>query len=390
MKIIHTSDWHIGHTLYNYDRSAEFEAMLTHIADIVHRESPDALLISGDIFHYSSPSATAQRLFVDSLLKIQQANPDMDIIATAGNHDSPSRIDADTALWAQQGISVIGAAIRRADESLDPDRHIIRLSNGKGVVVALPYISPHFLDMTKIRELIALARSSSPAECPIIVMAHLYTAGADTTGHDDDIGGLECVALSDFGSDYDYLALGHIHRPQDIKGSNGKARYCGTPLAVSFDEIFPHGVSIVELSTNKPPLIRFEEIEPTVPLKTIPAKPAPIDMALKELADLPDDLECYVRLNVLVKDFLPSSCQFLAADILKEKAAHLCYVMPTREDEATQKHDNYEMNIDEFKKTSPIDIAMRFYHDKHGSPIPQQHILMLQEIISELEQNAEQ
>ena len=88
MKILHTSDWHLGHTLYNYDRTAEQQAFLRQLTRIVTEEQPDAMVVSGDIYHYSSPAAATQKMYTDAMLNIHQACPGMAIVVTAGNHDS--------------------------------------------------------------------------------------------------------------------------------------------------------------------------------------------------------------------------------------------------------------------------------------------------------------
>ena len=91
MKILHTSDWHLGHTLYNYDRTAEQQAFLRQLTRIVTEEQPDAMVVSGDIYHYSSPAAATQKMYTDAMLNIHQACPGMAIVVTAGNHDSSSK-----------------------------------------------------------------------------------------------------------------------------------------------------------------------------------------------------------------------------------------------------------------------------------------------------------
>ena len=84
MKILHTSDWHLGHTLYNYDRSREQQAFLKQLIRIVAEEMPDAMVVSGDIYHYSTPSASTQKMYTDGMLEIHRACPEMTIVVTAG------------------------------------------------------------------------------------------------------------------------------------------------------------------------------------------------------------------------------------------------------------------------------------------------------------------
>ena len=104
MKILHTSDWHLGHTLYNYDRKEEQQDMLQQIIDITRKEQPDAFLLSGDVYDIPQPSASAQQLFSECMAQLHKAVPGMRIIVTAGNHDSGMRTEAFQSLLSMVGL----------------------------------------------------------------------------------------------------------------------------------------------------------------------------------------------------------------------------------------------------------------------------------------------
>ena len=108
MKVIHTSDWHIGQTLYQYSRDEEHKYFFNQLKNIVLEEKPDALIVSGDIFHASTPSVMAQRLYYHALVELSRLYDDLQIIVTAGNHDSPSRLEAPRELWEAFNVTVIG------------------------------------------------------------------------------------------------------------------------------------------------------------------------------------------------------------------------------------------------------------------------------------------
>ena len=108
MKIIHTSDWHIGQTLHQYSRDEEHKNFFNRLNDIVLEERPDALIVSGDIFHSATPTVISQRLYYHSLVELSQLYDDLQIIVTAGNHDSPSRLEAPRELWEAFNVTVIG------------------------------------------------------------------------------------------------------------------------------------------------------------------------------------------------------------------------------------------------------------------------------------------
>ena len=99
MKILHTSDWHLGHTLYNYDRTEEQMVMLLQMVNIVREQKPDVFLLCGDVYHTPQPSAAVQTMFTNALVEIRDANPDMTIVITAGNHDSGTKHDIFRTPW---------------------------------------------------------------------------------------------------------------------------------------------------------------------------------------------------------------------------------------------------------------------------------------------------
>ena len=145
MKIIHTSDWHIGQIFYEHDRTDEHEAFFKKLADIVRKERPDALLVSGDIFDSAMPSAQNQRLYTDSILGLMEACPGMTAVITAGNHDSGSRLETVRNLWEKAGVKVVGC-LARDNGQARYSGHIFRIpsvsGNGEaaGYVIALPHI----------------------------------------------------------------------------------------------------------------------------------------------------------------------------------------------------------------------------------------------------------
>ena len=111
-KFIHTSDWHLGQNFYGYDRTEEQADFLHQLAGIVRKHQPDALLVSGDIFHTAAPSSAAVTMYVNAMLDIHNACPTMTIVVIAGNHDSASRLQSDSRLWELAGVRVLGGPPR--------------------------------------------------------------------------------------------------------------------------------------------------------------------------------------------------------------------------------------------------------------------------------------
>lgn len=399
MKIIHTSDWHLGHVLFGYDRQTEQQSFLEQLTDIVRQEQPDVLVVSGDIYHSSTPSASVQKMYTDAMLGIHQACPSMTIVVTAGNHDSSSKLEIDGSLWEHFGVQVIGSIERKEDGTVNLDKHLIEVKNRQGntlgFVVAVPHVYPQnfpLLDEETSREnrqtcffqkLLDETSRRNPAQLPVVLMAHLSVEGSDRTGHDDTAGGIDYVPLRELGQGYDYLALGHIHCPQDLKGSQHRARYCGTPLAVNFDESYPHSVSVVELIHGQTPVIRTVEIKNPIPLVTLPKEPAPFQEVLQELQDFPNDLPAYLRLNVWIDDFLPPNANEQASEATKGKKAKFCYIKTTREQRLSDGSLEH-LSLHDLRTMSPLDIAKRYFLESEGTEMDEELCSMLDSVLKEI------
>lgn len=367
MKLIHTSDWHLGHMLYSYDRSDEFLHFFKELDNIVLEEHPDALLVSGDIFDVSSPSAAVARMFKDQLLRIHEIVPEMTIIVTAGNHDSASKIDIDRNLWKAGGINVIGT-VRRVDGMYDFSDNIVRVGD-KGYVVAIPYVNSVFMpriddDTSPVRSFFSMASSAveqlNTCGLPVVLMAHLTLESCDRRGHHDSyIGGVDAVSSDIFGPVFDYVALGHIHRRQSFEG--GRIAYSGSPLAISFDEDYTHSVSIVNICKGTEPEIIYKEIIPLRELLTLPEDGTDFKKMLKLLVRFPDKDESYIRPYVVQKDELPSDSSELAISKAREKRCRLC---PIKYEKITSERDESQITgitAAEFVETTPVDIARRYF-----------------------------
>jgi len=258
MKILHTSDWHIGRTLYGRKRYEEFKAFLSWLEETIHREQVDALLVAGDVFDTSSPSNRAQELYYRFLSRIATSSC-RHVVVIAGNHDSPSFLDAPRDLLKAINVHVIGSISDNRKEE------VLVLSKDDGsaemIVCAVPYLRDRDIRITeagetmedKERRLIegirrhyaeafALAerkRAELGAELPIIAMGHLFTTGGQTVDGDGVrelyIGSLAHVSAGIFPDGLDYLALGHLHVPQKVNNSE-VMRYSGSPLPMGFGE----------------------------------------------------------------------------------------------------------------------------------------------------------
>lgn len=361
MKILHTSDWHIGQTFYDYDRTEEHKHFFEQLKKIVREEKPDLLLVSGDLFHTSAPSIAAQELYNESLLGLRDeslAFGGMHIILIAGNHDSSSKLDVDGLLWKYFNTDVVGTVPRDNDESPENgefydfvfSKHIIPVRKNReseilGYVVAVPHcypqnfpnLNPEDGKQERMKSFIALLLNKcaelNTEAFPLILTAHTLVTGSNIRGHDSlIIGGLDNSDIGTFGSGWDYLALGHIHFPQEVKGSGGKARYSGSPFAMNFEEDYDHFVNIVEIEKRGDmPQVRQIPIKPLYEMVTLSAKELPEEKnscmdLLRVLEEYPAHKKAYIRLEVLETGELPSDYIQRVKTALKGKKARYCLI----------------------------------------------------------------
>ena len=312
-KVIHTSDWHLGARLHGWDRTDEEERFFSQLKAVVAKERPDALLIGGDIFDTGTPGNDVAKKFNDALLDISEVCPSMETVVIAGNHDSYSRLVVDESLWRRHHVHVFGIPAEDGDGRAVFPENVVDIPQ-KGVVAAVPFchernfpsvegapgasrIREYFAGMVQFAAKMAKGR-------PCVLMAHLAVGKeTDFTGQDRSmaIGGQECVDPDIFGTGYDYIALGHIHCPQWIKGGRKVARYCGTPRAIHFDETYEHGVDIVEVEPGKEPSLRTEVLKPLRDIVTVGGKEGlAFDDALKAVESLDSPAETYIRINVVL------------------------------------------------------------------------------------------
>lgn len=368
MIILHTSDWHLGTTLYGYDRMDDHIHFFSQLKEIVKQKKPDALLVSGDIFDISYPSAYCQKIFTDFLLELHEVSPEMVIIVTSGNHDSASRIEVNRNLWKSIGIHVIGN-VRKKDGIYDFTENIITVP-GKGYVAAVPFINRAYLaksdkedkpERTFFESLATCFIESNHMQLPFVLMAHLTVRKEVNKEQCKDMtGNINAVGYDIFNPIYDYVALGHIHFPHDID-QLGKVRYSGSPIAIGFDEDYPHSVTIINI--EKGGILSKEElvIYPLHNLVTYPSSPVDFKTAIKLLKKYPVDKADFIRLNVEDKNDLPSDCQEQATEAVKGKACKFCVIKYNRERANIEKMANEIISTVEFSEMTPCEVAKKLF-----------------------------
>lgn len=271
MRILHTADWHIGHRIYERSRLDEHEKFLDWLLEIIQEYQVELLLVSGDVFDTSLPSAESTNLYYRFLYRLFDKS-DAYTVITAGNHDSPRHLEAPREFLKMGRIHVVGLATKAAEcvFTFPPD-------NPRVAVSAVPYLSeselPHVSYEKEIerneryrerlKSFYADCVSAMPAEPYKILMGHLFVRGGEVTDSERNIqiGGATAVKARDFPEGVHYIALGHLHRPQKIKGADCPIRYSGSPIPLRFEEIDPRKkVYLLEFSKDGT-LMRDEEIE---------------------------------------------------------------------------------------------------------------------------------
>lgn len=311
MKIIHTADWHLGHRLYNYDRTDDEERFFSQLSATVRKERPDALVVCGDIFHSGAPGNDVAKRFTERLLDVQAGCPSMETVVIAGNHDSYSRLVVDKELWRRCRVHVFGMPAEDCEGRADFSGNVVEIP-GRGLIAAVPFCHSRNFPLAEGEDggdrarnyfdgLARYARTRAGG-LPTVLMAHLAVGGEiDLRGHDRSflVGGEERVGVGELGDGYDYIALGHIHCPQWVKGATKLARYSGSPRAIHFDEAYGHGVDVVTVEAGREPEVTTEVFEPLHALVTLCGDEGkPFDEALAEVAASALPPDTFIRVNV--------------------------------------------------------------------------------------------
>ncbi|HET6215281.1 MAG TPA: exonuclease SbcCD subunit D [Micromonosporaceae bacterium] len=282
MRILHTSDWHVGKVLKGQSRVDEHLAVLAELVDIARAEQPDLVIVAGDLFDSAAPSPDATKIVTRALSALRSAGSA--VVAIAGNHDNGAALDA-LRPWAEAaGIALRGAVRTAAD-------HLITGTTGEGEpwqLVALPFLSQRYaVRATEMFELTAAEASQTysdhlarmlaelcagfATDTVNLVTAHVTVVGAKTGGGERDAHTIQAYAVpaTVFPSGTHYVALGHLHRRQVVPGPC-PVHYSGAPLAVDFgEEENAPSVNVVEVTAQTPAKVRDVPVTSAVRLKTV-------------------------------------------------------------------------------------------------------------------------
>ncbi len=345
MKILHTADWHIGKVLHKYALRDELLLFFDWLIELIKSEQVDLLLVSGDIFDLANPAVVDRQVYYQLLSRLIKLN--VEVIITGGNHDAVGLLNAPQTVLNELKITVIGGA----EEDLNNE--LIEVKNAQGqlevVVAAVPFLrdkdlrsrdidAQHANRTEAIREGvkkhyadIADICSEKYPEVPIIAMGHLYAKGVTTSDSERDIhiGNAASIDSSIFSDVYDYVALGHIHRPQIVDKSD-YIRYSGSPIALSFSEkTDKKSLVIIEVSKGK---ITPPQIIEIPKFRSLSKFSGDLETVKKKIAEFKPDypLKSFVEIEVTEQTFSALTLQEVDALVSKYQDSEQFIILKAR------------------------------------------------------------
>ncbi|EKN3368895.1 exonuclease subunit SbcD [Yersinia enterocolitica] len=336
MRIIHTSDWHLGQHFFTKSRAAEHQAFLHWLIEQIKENQVDALIVAGDIFDTGAPPSYARELYNRFVVELQPTN--CQLVVLGGNHDSVSTLNESRGLLSYLNTTVISCA------SSNLDQQVIILKNRQNypaaLLCAIPFLRPRDLVTSQagesggqkqlaLQEAIAAhyqalyqraveLRTELGLPLPIIATGHLTTVGVTTSDSVRDIyiGTLDAFSAHAF-PPADYIALGHIHRAQQVAKTE-HIRYSGSPIALSFDELSKEkSVYLVEFAQQALASVTPIFIPQFQPMQLIKGDLAQIEQQLTKFADH-QGLPVWLDIEVATQDYLTDiqrRIQALAAEL---------------------------------------------------------------------------
>lgn len=396
MRILHTADWHLGHALRDWTREWEHDQFLAWLLATLEEERVDALLVSGDVFDTTNPSASSQLQWYRFLAQARRRMPALQVVVIGGNHDAAGRLEAPNPLLSSLEIDIIGALPRQLDPV--PERLVVPLRRGGEVaawVAAVPFLRP--ADLPAVREegqdpliegvrrvytrVTEAARARAAEGQPLVAMGHAYFVGGALSELSERkiLGGNQHALPADlFGPHVAYAALGHLHLAQKVGGLE-HVRYSGSPLPLSVTEAtYPHQALLVELAGGGLHDIRSLRIPRCVDVLRIPATGA---LSLEEAVEALRRLEApasarpeawpFVDVAVEVSKPEPALVRRIE-DALHGKGVRLVRV--TRHGRGQARSLGEALGVTSLRDLTPEQVFVELHQREHQQP-PQGELL---------------
>ncbi len=406
MRLLHTSDWHLGQTLHNFERGYEHQRFLDWLLDTAVAEQADALLVAGDVFDNANPSSASQKQLYRFLRQARQRLPHLNLVIVAGNHDSPGRLEAPGPLLEAHNTHVIGQVGRDADGAVDLERLVLPLTDRAGAVrawcLAIPFLrpgdvprppalaegqDPYLAGIALLyRQAMALAVARRQPGQAIVAMGHCHMVGGEMSNDSERrivVGGTEMLPSGIFEPGLAYAALGHLHLAQTV-GREAHIRYSGSPIPLSFAEVgYRHQILRVDLAGESVAEIAPLMVPRAVPLLRVPPKPAPLAEVLSALAALElepcaDEARPFLEVRVLLDAPEPGLRGRVEA-ALEGKPLRLAKIDTASA--ARRGPAEPALTLDQLGRLQPDEIFRRLYQQRYGAEAPSEQLRAFGELM---------
>lgn len=381
MRILHTGDWHVGRTLHRRSRLDETRDVLAEIVELTRGEAVDLVLVCGDVFEHYAPSAEAEQVVYQTLLDLRATGAE--VVVVSGNHDNSKRMAAVEAVFTIAGVRLV-PDVRRPGEG-----GILELRSAGGVpvqIACLPWIAERLLfgaeDMMGLQpapyqayaehvpRIIAALCAELDHGAVTVLAGHLFVSGARLGGGERELttGQIFAISASTLPTTVQYIALGHVHRAQEVPGAATPARYSGSVLQLDFGELNQaKSVTLVDVEPGQPARVR------EIPL-TRGRRLMEVTGTLDELAARRDGCgDAWLRVTVRcdapqpgladrVRDILPGALE-VRLDYPREDAGR---------------------RAQELRRLTPRELFSRYYREAHGAPPAESLSALFDELYDEV------
>ena len=406
MRLLHTSDWHLGQNFFGFSRHYEHQQFLDWLLVILVEQQIDVLLIAGDIFDTANAPAASQQQLYQFLCAAKLKNPLLQVVIIAGNHDSPTRLEVPMPFLSAFEMVVVGQVTWQQQQEIDINRMVIPLKNRHGEIkawcLAIPFLRPN--DVPKVenandayldgiaalyQQALDHALRTRATGQAIIAMGHCHMLAGKVSEDSERklvMGGIEALSTTIFAPEIAYVALGHLHLAQQV-GDDQRVRYSGTPLPMSFsEEHYKHEVHIIDLEDDSVAKTSSLLIPRSVPLVKIPNKEAkPLNEVLALLAQqqwptLPEDQQPYLLVRVLLDKPEPALTQHIVQAI-EGKAVRLVKIEKSYPKSEQRAETN--LGLKDIQDLQPETVFLTMYQQKFAAPPAHELLMAFRDLLSQ-------
>lgn len=373
MKLIHLSDLHLGKRVNGFSMMEDQEYILKEILDVIAEEAPDAILIAGDVYDKSIPTTEAVEMLDNFLFQLSKLN--LQVLLISGNHDSPERLAFASRLIAPTGIHLSPVYNGKVEPIVLSDKY------GTVNIYLLPFVKPvhvrRFFPEEKIESYsdalkVAVEALNIDLTQRNILVTHQFVTGAVRSDSEEiSVGGTDNVDAAVF-DDFDYVALGHIHGPQNI-GST-RLRYCGTPLKYSFSEAkHKKSVTVVSLGEKGSLAVHTVPLHPLHNLREIRG-------SYEELTYRPNyegtQVEDYLHITLTDEEDVPDAIGKLR--LIYPNLMKLDY------DNSRTRSTESMSDLENVEQKSPLVLFEEFYEQQNGRPMSDEQAAFARELMEKI------